>query len=218
MGRPVARLLFALACGLCAAPVGALAGTPGPPPRRYREPRLHTREYLDVTVAKTSKGLKVASVKRGKLKPKEKIRRYHGRFEIRLYTHGLLRDRLHFSFPLTLARQTAPAGLGRALEVGVVKARTQVRVPYAPNLTHLVVVDSRSGDKARHVLAKPKKLDSELRLPGPTRTSSFGIPSAAPGPNKGQAAAKKPRAKRSTENKRAKRSKSTRKKKSGRSR
>lgn len=184
-----APLAASVALLLCALPAPAAAMPPGPRPaqmvrqtarplRPTKLPPLATREVLDLTIARTDSGLKVLSQKRSRLKKAGVVPRYRGPFEVRLYTRGQLRDVVTFSFPLTLTageRTHANRRLDAAL-LGGVRATAKVRIPYATNLTHLLLVDKERKKTTRHSLASLQKNAGYKagKLPAPRRTDSLG--------------------------------------------
>lgn len=184
-----APLAASVALLLCALPASVVAAPPGPRPtqmvrqtarplRPTKLPPLATREVLDLTIARTDGGLKVLSQKRSRLKKAGVVPRYRGPFEVRLYTRGQLRDVVTFSFPLTLTageRTHANRRLDAAL-LGGVRATATVRIPYATNLTHLLLVDKQRRTTTRHSLAslQQNKGYEAGKLPAPQRTDSLG--------------------------------------------
>ncbi|PID38268.1 MAG: hypothetical protein CSB49_06470 [Proteobacteria bacterium] len=142
---------------------------------------LVTREVLVLTLARGPKGLLVLSQKRVKPKKMTVIPRFRGPFEVRLYVNATLRDVVTFSFPLTLPageRTRVNTGLDKAL-LPMVQAKTTVRIPWLPELTHLLLVDKQRRTVARYVLKSTRCSEAALKaatrkLPGPRRTDSLG--------------------------------------------
>ncbi|MCA9669334.1 MAG: hypothetical protein KC503_27250 [Myxococcales bacterium] len=136
---------------------------------------LVTRDFVDVTVEVDRGALRVLKLARGRFKKRKLIRRYVGRFEVRLYSHKLLRDRIPFSAALTLAageRSLSNIRLNRKLARGV-KARTVVRVPWRGDITRMRVLDRRRGVVVEVNLSKLLPKPYRAPLSGPSRTSIF---------------------------------------------
>lgn len=123
-------------------------GTPLTLGRRKAPPALITAQYLDVSVELNRSKLSVKQVlKKTFAKGRTAIPRFTGRYQVRVFSRGLLLDVVRFNFPLTgAAGDPSPLNrsLGRGLARGV-KARSVVRVPYDGRITRLVVKDGRSG-------------------------------------------------------------------------
>lgn len=174
-------------------PSPAFAAPPRPAPHRavriqqsrpLRLPKVKpmiTREILVLKLARADKGLLVLAKTRATLKKKKQLPRFRGPFEVRIYANALLRDVVTFSFPLTLPageRTRNNVGLDKAL-LPKVQAKTTVRIPWAPELTHLVLVDKLRRTFVRHMLRSVKASRATLKaakrgLPGPKRTDSLG--------------------------------------------
>ncbi|MBW2731018.1 MAG: hypothetical protein JRH20_01425 [Deltaproteobacteria bacterium] len=135
--------------------------------------RLISAHLLVLQIARGPKGLEVLKQERIELRKPTALRRFRGRFEVRLYSGKRLREVVPFSFPLTLAAgepNMHNRRLARQIGKGV-SARTTVRVPWTADLTHLLLVDPR-GMTLRHQLPKPPLLHQKLR--GPKRTDVLG--------------------------------------------
>jgi hypothetical protein len=198
MTRALSVSLITLAGMLISQPVSAQRpghlGKPSPPkvrvqqqrarsvprwPRRADPPPLKTRDYLDLKLSLAQGHLKVDKLIKGRLPKPALLKRFRGRFEVRLFTAGLLRDVVRFDFPLTAAvgEQPVPASgrLGLGLSKGVRRARTKVRIPFDSRINRVVIVDTLKKKRFKvdlsPVLAKPLKHSPR----GDLRTRAFGL-------------------------------------------
>lgn len=141
-----------------------------------RDPEpLVTAAYLDIALAIRRGALRVLQVRRGELPEPRAVPRFRGRFEVRLYAHKRLLDLCRFSFPLTRAagERTAPnIALDRALARGV-SAQTSVRVPFSPQVTRVVVIDTRTGRQVPVDVKRWRPRPSTPAVDAPKRTSVF---------------------------------------------
>jgi hypothetical protein len=175
---------------LCALSFAVAAGRP-PAPRPLRlDPRdpepLVAQDYLDLTLALHHGALQVVGVRRGSLPRPQPILRFRGQYQVRLYAGQQLLDLVRFSFPLTGAagERTVPnMQLDRSLARGV-SARTEVRVPFTPQVTRITVLDTRTGSLAPVDLTAWSAPPLRLPADGPKRTSVFAKPAppATPAP------------------------------------
>ena len=136
-----------------------------------------TRGYLDLSVALRRGKLSVLKIKRGALPRPGLIRRFTGRYQVALYTHGLLRDRVFFNFPLTAgAGDPSPLNtrLDRSLARGV-SAQTTVRVPFDASINRVLIGARRSKHAVAVDLGKLLPRPPTLR-PQNLRTRTFGRP------------------------------------------
>ena len=162
--------------GQTAAP-GSPAGVASKPhkssKRRIRP--MRTAQFVDVTIQRSPSGLKVLSQRHGRLSKSARLPRYAGPFEVLLYCGKRLRDRLHFSFPLTLGGMPGMRvpDLDRDLARGVT-AVTVVRIPYDPSLTHIVVRDVHNPKETTRGKLRRPPIGLPPKLHGPSRAASFG--------------------------------------------
>ena len=154
-------------------PAGA-ASKPGKNSKRSLRP-MSTAQFVDVTIQRSPSGLKVLAQRHGRLSRSARLPRYAGPFEVLLYSGKRLRDRLHFSFPLTLGGMPGMGvpDLDRDLARGVT-AVTVVRIPYDPSLTHIVVRDVQNPAEATRGKLRRPPMGLPPKLPGPSRAASFG--------------------------------------------
>ena len=143
---------------------------------------LVTRTYLDLFLRLKQGRVQTIKVVKGHFpKGPKLIPRFTGRFRVLLYTHGLLRDRLAFNFPLT-AGAGEPTALNRNLDRSLargVSARMRVRVPWDSRITRLEVLD-RATKRVVQVSLK-RLLPAALPLKTKNlRTVTFGRPRASP--------------------------------------
>lgn len=152
--------------------------------RRAPKPMV-TRGYLDLRVQLSRGALTVLKVTRGTLPRARPLPRFSGKYHVSLYSHGLLRDRLHFNFPLTAGAGEGPrnARLDRSLARGVT-ARTTVRVPFDARINRILLGERRSRKP-------PVKVNLGKLLPPPLplktrnmRTVTFGRPGSSNGKEK----------------------------------
>jgi len=130
-----------------------------------------TAHYLDISVELKGGKLRVVKLAKGEFSAGPvTIRRFRGRFEVRLHAHGLLLDVVRFDLPLTAAAedQTSPGkstSLGDRLGLGLAKGvtgRTVVRVPFDDRFTRAAIHDT--------VSRKVVKVDLTVVLPPPPKT------------------------------------------------
>jgi len=165
-------------------------------PRRADPKPLETRHYLDLAVSLEGGAVKVDRLTKGTFpKGARTLPRFRGRFEVRLYSHGLLRDVVRFNFPLTSASGDHPSPLTDKLSIGlsegVTRAKTTVRIPFDERINRVLVVDTQApapsskkqGKGARKPVERSVEVDLAPIRPRPLgqtprddlRTSSFGL-------------------------------------------
>jgi hypothetical protein len=150
-------------------------------PRRADPKPLKTIDYLDLRLSLAKGRVTVDKLTKGRFAKPTRLRRFRGRFEIHLFTAGLLRDVVRFNFPLTAAVGEPPVpssnrlGLGLGLSKGVNRARTKVRIPFDARINRLVIVDTLNKKKFKVDLSPvlPKPLKHSPR--GGLRTGAFGL-------------------------------------------
>lgn len=138
---------------------------------------LMTADYLDLSLELHQGRVRVLSLRQGSFtKGPTRLKRYSGRFAVRLYSHGLLLDVVRFNFPLTGGAgergSRANQALGKSLARGV-KARITVRVPFDKCINRVHVKDLQSKqilEVKLGRLAPPPPFPSTKNL----RLSSFG--------------------------------------------
>jgi hypothetical protein len=152
-------------------------------PRKADPQPMRTTQYLDIKVRLRGGKLGVLGVRKGKFPAGPTlIRRFRGRFVVKLYTHGLLRDVVRFDMPLTGAAENRAGtrggtALGDRLGLGLAKgvsATTSVRVPFDERITGAVIHDSVSGKNTRIDLSSVVSPQPRPKVPGNLRTRSIG--------------------------------------------
>ena len=155
---------------------------------------MRTSQYIDIVVQVDRGTLRVVAVRKGRFSAGPTvIPRFRGRYELKIYAHGLMRDVVRFNMPLSdTAGTAATAGaaarrsgqgaslasrMGLGLERGV-KARLTVRAPFDRSVTRAEIFDSKSGtttkvDLSGVVLARPG-------IKAPTNLRTRSIRKAAP--------------------------------------
>jgi len=156
---------------------------------------MATRGYLDLSVDLRRGKLSVRKITRGSFARARLIRRFTGRYQVLLYSHGLLRDRIAFNFPLTAgAGDPSPLNtrLDRSLARGV-SASTSVRVPFDARINRMLIKRRESKKTVKVDLKKllPPALPLKTRN---MRTVTFGRPGVKKVEKK-KDGAKKPRKK-----------------------
>lgn len=141
-----------------------------------------TRGYLDLSVELKRGKLTVLKVTRGVFPRSRLIPRFSGRYRVLLYSHGLLRDRVSFNFPLTAgAGDPSPLNtrLDRSLARGV-SARTSIRVPFDARINRILIKQRKSKTAVKVDLKKllPPPLPLKTRN---LRTVTFGRPQGGKG-------------------------------------
>jgi hypothetical protein len=144
---------------------------------------MHTAHYLDIKVQLRSGKLHVLGVRKGKFSAgPTSIPRFRGRFAVKLYTHGLLRDVVRFDMPLTGAAENKDVpgkgtALGDRLGLGLAKgvaAKISVRVPFDDRITGAVVFDSVSKKTKKVNLSSVVSPQPKPKVPANLRTRSIG--------------------------------------------
>ena len=127
------------------------------PARLGRAPGLRalvTQEYLEIDVVLSNGKLSVGGIVKRAFKKAQLVKRpLKARFEVRLYTTGIVRDIVPFEIQLSNAA-VSPPGSGLERQLGHKPAQkergsTTIRVPFAGYLTHAVIVDSKTGQRIR---------------------------------------------------------------------
>ncbi|MCB9556087.1 MAG: hypothetical protein H6707_08285 [Deltaproteobacteria bacterium] len=168
--RPASTLGLLVLLGLA-----ATASAAKPQATTLGQTTVVAQDYLQIELTRRAGIIQLKRVSVGRLKKPQRFVRFRGRFVAKLYAQRRLLDAYPFSFALTLdagepTRQNI--GLDNALAAGS-NATTQVRVPLLARLTHVVVVDQRSGQLVHVPLPKATRSSDANTLPVPKRTDVF---------------------------------------------